>query len=379
MVLEPDSRECFCGDRLNICDHRHRQVSLLSGPARLTCKLVHCRNKQCPGSHRTSSPAAELSIAPPGWAIGWDVLAWIGLRRFGRHWSIPQLRMELADSFSIHVSEDALEDYVERYQAMVAARQSDLELLKEEYRDVDSLVLGMDGLQPEKGHETLYVVRELRLRRVWFAVPLLSSANAEVRQHVLERARDLAQALGKPVAGLVSDKQDAFVKGCAEVFPGTPHRYCHNHFLRDVAKPVLEEDSHIKVQMRKDVRGLRTIEREVLTARACDTRLEVAPVPSPTDPAPPEARTGGPREGHTAGACTIPPVTRGDGPAPPAVGEDKAQVVLDYCAAVRGILVDDQGGPLHPPGMRMAAALTEVRQSLASCLNAKKGGPLNCN
>src|SRR5438132_8028402 len=29
-------------------------------------------------------------------------------------------------------------------------------------------------------------------------------------------------------------------------------------------------------------------------------------------------------------------------------------VVLDYCAAVRGILNDDQGGPLHPPGLRMA-------------------------
>jgi len=39
-------------------------------------------------------------------------------------------------------------------------------------------------------------------------------------------------------------------------------------------------------------------------------------------------------------------------------------VVLDYCAAVRGILNDDQGGPLHPPGLRMAAALNEVHASL---------------
>jgi hypothetical protein len=30
-----------------------------------------------------------------------------------------------------------------------------------------------------------------------------------------------------------------------------PHRYCDNHFLRDVAKPVLEADSHAKVRMRK--------------------------------------------------------------------------------------------------------------------------------
>ena len=43
-----------------------------------------------------------------------------------------------------------------------------------------------------------------------------------------------------------------------------PHRYCDNHFLRDLAKPVLEADSHAKVQMRHKVRGLRKIEQAVL-------------------------------------------------------------------------------------------------------------------
>ena len=45
----------------------------------------------------------------------------------------------------------------------------------DEYRKVKSLILTIDGLQPEKGHETLYVVRELRTQRIWFATPLLSS------------------------------------------------------------------------------------------------------------------------------------------------------------------------------------------------------------
>ena len=62
-------------------------------------------------------------------------------------------------------------------------------------------------------------------------------------------------------------------------------------------------------------------------------------------------------------------------PDPPPVPEDPAgDVVLDYCAAVRGILNDDQGGPLHPPGLRMAEALDEVRQSIGRNLGAKKGG-----
>jgi uncharacterized protein DUF4158 len=42
--------------------------------------------------------------------------------------------------------------------------------------------------------------------------------------------------------------------------------------------------------------------------------------------------------------------------------------------AVRGILNDDQGGPLNPPGLRMTAALNDVRDSIQRNLDAKKGG-----
>src|SRR5205823_4623239 len=81
---------------------------------------------------------------------------------------------------------------------------------------------------------------------------------------LLVRAREIAEYLDKPVRLWMSDKQNAFVKGIAHVFPGVPHRYCVNHFLRDLAKPMRKADSHAKVQMRKKVRGLRALEREAL-------------------------------------------------------------------------------------------------------------------
>src|SRR6266446_2233339 len=65
---------------------------------------------------------------------GWDVFCWLGHRRFARHWSVPQLRLELLDSYDIVLSEDAIEDYLQRYQCMLAARQQDPARLKEEYR-----------------------------------------------------------------------------------------------------------------------------------------------------------------------------------------------------------------------------------------------------
>ena len=53
--------------------------------------------------------------------------------------------------------------------------------------------------------------------------------------------------------------------------------------------------------------------------------------------------------------------------------------MLEYCAAVRGILHDSQGGPLHPPGVRMREALQDVRDSLERNLHAQKGGlPRHC-
>ena len=69
-----------------------------------------------------------------------------------------------------------------------------------------------------------------------------------------------------------------------------------------------------------------------------------------------------------------------DDPASSTPGEDAAGgVVLDYCTAVRGILNDDQGGPLHPPGLRMAEALKEVQASLRRNADEKKGGSLKSN
>ena len=60
--------------------------------------------------------------------------------------------------------------------------------------------------------------------------------------------------------------------------------------------------------------------------------------------------------------------------ADPDVTDEAGEVVLGYCAAVRGILNDDQGGPLHPPGVRMREALQEVHASLERNLQAQKGG-----
>lgn len=355
--LDVLDRDCsVCGRKMYICDHRYRRFHSLEGPVELVCKLNHCPDPTCPGHLVTKSPELEVTIALPRWAIGWDVLCWIGHRRCSRHWSISQIRSELDDGFAIKLSEDSLARYIRHYQAMLAARQEDPEALRRQYEGVEEIILSIDGLQPEKGHETLYVVRELTQKRVWFAEALLSATADEVRR-LIAKAKEWAAGLGTSVALWMSDRQDAFVTGIAAEFPGVPHRYCQNHFLRDVAKPVLEADSHSKVQMRRKVRGLRKIEQAVLQRQVAEAPREV--------------------DGDGAETAAVEPAKAADLPLPAA--DPAGGVVLDYCAAVRGILNDDQGGPLQPPGLRMAGALTEVRDSIQRDLDEKKGGSQRSN
>jgi hypothetical protein len=115
------------------------------------------------------------------------------------------------------------------------------------------------------------------------------------------------------------------VTAIATEFPGIPHRWCSNHFLRDAAQVLLEVDSQAKVQMRHKVRNLRTLERAVLGEALFE-----------------DEHTGLTSEQQFA--C--------------------ARIVLTYCAIVRGILNDNHGGPLRPPGWRMAEALFHVSHSL---------------
>jgi hypothetical protein len=367
VVLEVEDNVCaVCGAALHICDHRRHRIFTLQGPVEVVCKLAHCSDRQCAAHAKTRSPYAETTLTLPWWLIGWDVFCWMGHRRFARHWSVPQIRSELADSYQISLSADAIEDAVRRYQTMLAARQQDPQVVAAAYRHVDALVLSIDGLQPEKGHETLYVVRELNAKRIWFAEALLSSSADEVRR-LLSQARAWATQLGLPVHLWLSDKQDAFVTGIAAEFPGVPHRYCVNHFLRDLAKPMLEADSHAKVKMRRTVRGLRTIEREVLQQRRPSAAAAPAVAPAAASPAVvPAATTPVTPVPASQAAKDIAAAT-----APPA---DASEVVLDYCSAVRGILNDDQGGPLQPPGLRMAEALGDVRASLQRNLDINRGG-----
>ena len=55
----------------------------------------------------------------------------------------------------MRVSDEAIARSIQRDQPMLAARQHDASQRAAAYAEVDAVSLRRDGLQPEKGHETL--------------------------------------------------------------------------------------------------------------------------------------------------------------------------------------------------------------------------------
>jgi hypothetical protein len=151
------------------------------------------------------------------------------------------------------------------------------------------------------------VVRDCLSGEVLLARSLLSGTAADLAPLL----REVAEAVGVPVAGVISDGQTSIRRAVEQALPGVPHQLCQFHFLREAALPVFEADRHAKVELKKQVRGIRPIERAV--------------------------------EGSDAAA---------------------AEVVRGYCAAVRSAITDDGHPPLAASGLTLKGRLEKVAASL---------------
>jgi hypothetical protein len=153
--VDVEDRACpVCACYLHVCDHRYHHLWTLQGPTQVGNRLGRCPEPSCASRGRTFSPAAAWSIRMPRWCLGWEVLCGLGQRRFARPWSVPQLRAALQDTHQSRWSDDALTHSLGLYHTMLAARQQAPARRAEVYRESASRVLTIEGLQPEKGHET---------------------------------------------------------------------------------------------------------------------------------------------------------------------------------------------------------------------------------
>ena len=307
-----------CGAALWAAYKTRRTVTTLDGLVRLDLQVRRCRNRACRRFGVPLRPEQEGGLVLPQHEFGLDVIALVGRLRHAEHRSVPEVHAELVRR-GVPICARSVGNLLDRYDELLALSTSDVKRLRRITAAAGKVVLAIDGLQPDVGHEVLWVIRDVLSGEALLARSLLSSTQDDLAKLIGE----VKDALRVPIVGVVSDGQDSIRKAVKVALGGVPHQLCQFHYLREAAKPVYEADRHAKVQLKKKVRGIRPIERKV------------------------EGREGA-----------------------------EAEVVRGYCAAVRSALTDDGRPPLEASGLKLVDRLTEVAASLDR-VGARRGSRRN--
>jgi hypothetical protein len=297
-----------------------RTVATLQGLVRLILHVRRCHNPDCPRRNKPYRPEAEGHYALPQHEFGLDVIALVGALRYAEHRSVPEIRQHLLGR-GLSIAERTVTNLLDRYDELLAVTLTDDRRLAGLLAQQGRVLLAIDGLQPDVGHEVLWVLRDCLSGEVLLAKSLLSGR----QQDLAELIRQVQQGLKVPIVGVISDGQPSIRKAVAKALPGVPHQLCHFHYLREAARPIYEADRHAKKELKKRVRGVRAIERQV------------------------ESRS-----------------------------DPEAEVIKGYCDAVRSALTDDGRPPLEASGLKLHGRLGAIEASLERVAE-KRGSPRSCN
>ena len=314
-ALETQRTQCVaCGGALWVAYHKKRTISTLTEVVGLTLAIRRCQNPACPLYHRAYRPEEEGGWALPRSTFGLDVIALVGWLRYVAHSSVPEIHRHLVGC-GVRVAERTVTHLLHRYEELLAVHLADRDRVQQRLRTQGRVILALDGLQPDVGHEVLWVLRDCLSGEVLLARSLLSGTGDALAALL----RDAVIPLSVPVAGVISDGQHSIRDAVAAVLPDVPHQLCQFHYLREAARPILEADRHAKVLLKKEVRGVRPLERAL--------------------------------EGRD---------------------DAEATAARGYCLAVRSALTDDGRPPLCASGLRLHDRLTAIAASLGRV--AEKGG-----
>jgi len=266
-------------------------------------------------------PEAEGRYALPQHEFGLDVIAMVGALRYREHLSVPEIAVRLIRQHGLTICERTVTNLLDRYDELLAVSLADDQRLRSLLSEQGRVILALDGLQPDVGHEVLWVLRDCVSGEVLLARSLLSAREADLAELI----RAVVSQLKLPIEGVVSDGQQSIRKAVQSVLPEVPHQLCHFHYLREAARPIYEADRHAKKELKKRVRGVRPIEREL------------------------EDRD-----------------------------DEEANAIRSYCAAVRSAITDDGRPPLADSGLKLHDRLTQVSQSLDRVAE-KRGSRANLN
>jgi hypothetical protein len=228
-LFVPQHEQCWeCGKKLWVASSAIRTVTTLNGVCQLTLKIRHCPNPSCQRYHRSYRPEEEGYWVLPHGEFGLDVIGLIGMLRYTHHRSVPEIHREL-QTRQVMIAERTVTNLLARYEELVTLHLTDQTRLNDLLLAQGSVILALDGLQPDVGHEVLWVFRDCLSGEVLLARSLLSTSAADLAALLYE----VQQSLPVPICGVVSDGQHSIRNAIQTVLPDVPYQLCHFHYLRE--------------------------------------------------------------------------------------------------------------------------------------------------
>ena len=228
-----------------------RTVITLDGVIKLNHAGYRCPDAQCPGHQRTyRSPQAD-ALALPYFTFGLDIVLLVGRLRLREHQTVDEMHQELLtrlEPLGVNISQREMLYLFEAYCTLVRASseaKDDQPWLAQVEKN-GGIIVSVDGIQPEKGNETVYLVRDALTGRVLCAENVTSSETA-----VMKALLAPVVALGVKVLGTMSDAQESELKAVEDLWPEVPHQVCQFHVLRDASQRAFDADKAVKTAMRK--------------------------------------------------------------------------------------------------------------------------------
>jgi hypothetical protein len=239
-----------------------KHIITLNGLIHVTSWGYGCPQADCSSADETHRSLAAEGLHLRKRQFGRDVIVHVGYRRFWYHQTVYEIHDWLTDDVGLTVSQRQVLNLIADFLALLRAAQP--MKVRTRLKTLKRLLIGIDGMQPEKGNACLYIVREQQLGLTLLAENLDESSDETIRARLLRPLKSLAQEVGLSWHGIVSDAQESIRSGVAKELPGVPHQACQSHGLRKAGEMAFNTDRSMKKQLKASYRDrLRRLEKRI--------------------------------------------------------------------------------------------------------------------
>lgn len=265
-IYHPEITHCpTCGTRLRrFATLAQRTIITLDGVLFVDHRGHRCPDPACPTAARPYRSAVADGLALPHFTFGLDVVLHVGHLRLAQHQTVDQVHAAIQERLTpvgASISRREIGYLFDAYCTLLRASQDIAadHAWQATVRANGGIILSIDGIQPDKGNETIYLVRDVITGRL-LAAENVHRSDAGTITALLRPIHDL----GIPIIGAVSDAQESLLQGIAALWPDIPHQVCQFHYLREAGRPMYEHDRGVRKQMRKAIQqDVRTVRQQL--------------------------------------------------------------------------------------------------------------------